>query len=180
MVELEVKYRISDVEQVKSRLKQVGARLKLVVKEEDYYFNHPCRDFRLTDEAVRVRVRSNGELELTYKGPRRSSRTKLREEVNVRILDSLDNVLALLSSLGFRHVYTLRKTREVYEVGDYTVTIDYVEGLGSFVEIEYKGVMGNLSELEEKLLGFARSLGLTGKPILKSYLELVLEKELSS
>ncbi len=180
MVELEVKYKLHDVELVKLKLKQMGARLKSIVKEEDYYFNHPCRDFKVTDEALRVRVKSNGELELTYKGPRKSNRTKLREEVNVKVIGPLSSILAFLSFLGFKHVYTLRKIREIYEVSDYTITIDYVEGLGSFIEIEYRGSKDNLREIEDDLLRFARSLGLTGKPILKSYLELVLEKELSS
>ncbi len=180
MVELEVKYRLRDVELVKLKLKQMGAKLKSIVREEDYYFNHPCRDFRVTDEALRVRVKNSDELELTYKGPRKSNRTKLREEVNVKITSPLDDILALLSFLGFKHVYTLKKTREIYEIGDYTITIDYVEDLGSFIEIEYKGSGDNLRELEDNLLRFAKSLGLAGKPILKSYLELVLEKELSS
>ncbi len=79
----------------------------------------------------------------------------------------------LLQRLGFFKVAEVRKTRENYRFRDATVSLDDVEGLGTFVEIEAP----NRIEIEdpEKLIeDIARELGIQGTPILTSYLELLL------
>lgn len=179
MIEIEVKYRIENIYLIEKKLYRLGAKLVKEVSEEDYYFNHPCRDFRVSDEALRIRV-ENGVIELTYKGPKLSSRTKSRVEVSVLVENSLSRVLDMLRYLGFRLVATIRKYRKLFELGDYRISLDRVHGLGDFIEIEVLASKGSMNVMEEKVLKLARRLGLKGNPILKSYLELFLEKELST
>jgi adenylate cyclase class 2 len=77
------------------------------VYQVDTYYDHPCRSFEATDEAVRVRRERNresgsdphglgevphgAEITLTYKGPRvdDSSKTRMEHEVVVESEDSL-------------------------------------------------------------------------------------------
>ncbi|KUO86543.1 MAG: hypothetical protein AT709_07990 [Caldivirga sp. MG_3] len=76
MLEVEVKFRIRDVKGLVNRLRGFATHIGSNV-EEDHYFNHPCRDFRSTDEAVRVRVYGSGRVTVTYKGPRLGVRVRL-------------------------------------------------------------------------------------------------------
>ena len=176
MIEVEAKYEIKDPKYIERRLLDLGAVYVGEEYEEDYYFQHPCRDFMKTDEALRVRKAMN-RIELTYKGPKISSLTKSRVEVNVGVGD-LDSIIALLEKLGFKKAFIVRKHRKKYILSDeIKISIDVVESLGSFIEIEVSSRRYRLHEAEEKVLDVARSLGLKGKPIIKSYLELLLEKK---
>ena len=173
MIEYEAKFRVKDVNRVKERLTRLGERLGVRV-EEDTYYEHPCRSFKERDEALRVR--EGAKAEVTYKGPRLPGRLKAREEITVRVSDA-KRAKELLERLGFRRVAVVRKVREVYRVGPFEVTLDSVEGLGDFVEIELKERASSLKEAEEKVLALARELGIEEEPIKQSYLELILGEQ---
>ncbi|WP_297480098.1 class IV adenylate cyclase [Thermococcus sp.] len=176
MIEVEVKgYGNNDV------FEKVRENFKFIRKEyhEDTYYQHPCRDFSKTDEALRIRVRRfNGHFEafLTYKGPKIDPRSKTREEIEVSIEDP-DAHARILESLGFREVLTVEKVREKYYVErGITLTLDEVEGLGKFVEIEaITDDKSKVPELVERLREILLELGVT-RFERRSYLELLLEK----
>lgn len=177
MIEVELKGYADD-----EIFKRVRERFKFMRKEthEDIYFQHPCRDFSKTDEALRIRIkRFNGHFEgfLTYKGPKVDGESKTRKEIEVVISD-IDTHIDLLRSLGFKDVLTVVKIREKYyaEKG-VNIALDEVEGLGKFIEIE-KLVMDEKSIEKEvnKLKNILKSLGVK-KFERRSYLELLLEKQ---
>ncbi len=143
--------------------------------EVDTYYQHPCRDFASTDEALRLRL-AGRRAELTYKGPRRVvGGVKSRPEVTVELADA-EGARRLLAALGFREVAVVRKRREYYRLGrlGVTVTLDVVEGLGCFVEVEAsEGAADPVAVVERAL----RELGLASRPrVTRSYLELLLER----
>ncbi|CAB49297.1 class IV adenylate cyclase [Pyrococcus abyssi] len=145
---------------------------------EDIYYQHPCRDFSKTDEALRIRIkRFNGhhEVFLTYKGPKLDKRSKTRLEIEVEIQDT-EKYFQLLQNLGFREVLRIVKTREKYYVDKgITITLDEVEGLGKFIEIEtLVKEKEEIPRTVEKLEGILRNLGVE-RFERKSYLELLLE-----
>ncbi len=160
---------------------KVRERFEFMRKEmhEDIYYQHPCRDFSKTDEALRIRIkRFNGHFEafLTYKGPKLDNMSKTRKEIEVPISD-VDAYSDLLTSLGFKKVLTIVKVREKYYVEKgVTITLDEVEGLGKFIEIEKlvkeeKDIKNEVKKLREILEG----LGVE-RFERRSYLELLLEK----
>ena len=160
---------------IEERLRGLGARFLEEKREVDTYYQHPCRDFASTDEALRVRV-AGGRVELTYKGPKRvlgGAKTRIEETVEVSDAGAVDRVLRLL---GFRPVARVVKRRKYYVLGDVLVTLDEVEGLGCFLEAEYSG-NGGQGEAVEAIERVLRALGVAEKPrSVKSYLELLLEK----
>jgi adenylate cyclase class 2 len=146
---------------------------------EDTYYNHPCRDFRETDEALRIRVkRFDGHFEafLTYKGPKIDENSKTRREIEVEITDP-DKHAEILKNLGFVEVLTVEKKREKYYVEKgVVVTLDDVDGLGKFIEIEAMTEdEKEVPELVEKLRKILLELGVK-RFERRSYLELLLEK----
>lgn len=172
--ELKLKLTPETLEKLVSFL-ETGCVFKEEVKQQDYYFNHPCRDFKETDEALRIRweKKVGGErLILTYKGPRGQGSVKVREELNIRIDPSdKEQLINLLEKNGYRYVTVVSKKRKVYMCGSLEYALDEVEGLGSFLEIEVKG-----KEYPD-LIELARELGLDDMIVEKTYLELILENK---
>ncbi|MEM4279968.1 MAG: class IV adenylate cyclase [Archaeoglobaceae archaeon] len=165
-MEVEAKFRLKE-----GVLEKIERIAKFVEEKEEFdlYFNHPCRDFAKTDEALRLRIEKR--VKMTYKGPKVDSETKTREEINV-LVDSFENTVKLLESLGFKRFRTVKKTRKIFSIGNAIVCVDHVEGLGNFIEIE----VGNLAE-KEKIFQIAESLGYSREESIRaSYLELILEK----
>ncbi len=167
-MEVEIKARIDNPAEIEKRLKKLGAIFQGEEEEVDIYFSHPSRDFKVTDEALRIR---NGKI-LTYKGPKVDSDTKSREEIEVEV-DSGERMEALLIRLGFRPVAKVTKIRRKYLVGDVHVSLDHLAELGDFVEIE---CIGEYEKSRHKVLQMARVLGLS-RFIRESYLELLLKKK---
>jgi adenylate cyclase class 2 len=169
--EVEVKFSISEPSRIREKLMKLGATYVDTVDQVDIYYQHPCKNFADTDEALRLREnnsKSGKSIELTYKGPKRGGWAKDRVEIVSRVVDSVE-MQEILEMLGFKTVARLLKHREFYMIRGVEVSIDKVEGLGYFVEIEDKG--GGLEAIRE----IASQLGL-GEPVPKTYLELYLEK----
>jgi len=179
--EREIKYRLMGKESY-MKLKEWLSKecsLKSEVLEIDDYFQHPCRDFGLTDEALRLRRDERKEqvrIYLTYKGPRKTSYMKVREEINIELASSKchDEMMMkiLLEKLGFKHIATIEKKRIEYDCKFYIASLDIVKNLGLFVEFELKPD-ANPNELFgdiEKILGQNVELEL----VEQTYLELFL------
>ncbi|TWU10642.1 class IV adenylate cyclase [Allorhodopirellula heiligendammensis] len=191
MFEIEQKYHVDDRESLMERLQAAGALMVSTQQNDDAYYNHPCRDFAQTGEALRVR-RVDGVPLVTYKGKKRSGDVKAREELEWR-LDPGDvdgqAMERLLTHLGFVKVTTVSKCRQTYHLGsnnDYlTITIDHVPALqvagrgGLFAEVECVLASDAPTDAEirvarARVTDTAATLGLTQSES-RSYLRMVLE-----
>ncbi len=167
-MEVEIKFRAD--EDVEDRIRGI-AEFVCEKVEEDVYFNSPVRDFRKSDEALRVRRDGNG-VWLTYKGPKVDSETKTREEIEIEVGD-YRKALEILSRLGFRVLRKVVKRRRIYRYGEVTICFDDVEGLGKFVEIEVKS--DDLDSAKRRVFEVAKLLGLDpSDSIRESYLEMLM------
>jgi len=180
MLEVEVKKRINceDLERLREHIKNLGYTLSYKGVETDIYYSHPCRDFKHTDEALRVRFKDNGECELTYKGPKIGGVGKVREELTVKILD-VKTLTLILERLGFREFAKVKKVRETYAKDGTLISIDNVEGLGCFMEIESICINRDVDSTLRFIEELFNRLNIRGPSIRKSYLELLLEKDRS-
>ena len=170
MIEVEVKARA--LEDMAERIAALGATLLAVENHHDLYFNSPQRDFKESDEALRIRIKEEG-ARLTYKGPKLDQTTKSRLERTVKI-DDPQQMEQILSSLGFVLSAQVRKRRSKYSYEGAVLAIDEVEGLGRFVEVEAEGE-GDYEEQKLKVLSILNRLGLN-ESIRSSYLQLLEEK----
>jgi len=173
MIEVEVKARAE--KDTQEKIKALGAKLLKVENHHDLYFNSPLRDFKVSDEALRIRIKEEG-ARLTYKGPKLDQETKSRLEWTVKI-DDPEQMEQILLALGFELSAEVCKRRTKYSFGDIVIALDEVEGLGSFLEVEAVGDIG--WEMQRtKVLSVLAGLGLGGS-IRSSYLELLEEKKRS-
>jgi len=167
VMEIEIKCYCDDDEKIKIRLSDIDARFVEKRIERDIYFNHPSRNFGETDEALRLRS-VNDKCLITYKGPKVSKTTKARIEYETQTGD-FNSMKNILLSLGFSESGAVEKERHIYSFSGMEISIDYVDGLGTFVEIEKIGELKD--EIEKELFDTAAKLGLT-KFERRSYLEL--------
>lgn len=179
--EVEQKHHVADVPALVARLAERGVEIQPVVQHADRYFNHPCRNFAQTDEAVRIRTVGDRSF-VTYKGPKVDNTTKTRRELELP-LDASDlgglEFAELLGVLGFRPVLVVHKRRRTFEIeaGGRTVegTIDEIDGLGTFVELELSADEAGVDDAKRVIAALAKELEL-GPTERLSYLELMLKK----
>lgn len=168
MIESEIKVSLEgiDMDKLIGRITRFGFTHKEKKREIDIYYNGAGeRDFRQTDEALRIRkvemlgaeVQDSAADEdrsfITYKGPKMDAGTMTRLELQTGVDDG-DTADAIVKALGFSPVFTVDKTRDEYWNRDLlkdpelsrnwnpvtkhavTLCIDDVRGLGMFLEIE--------------------------------------------
>lgn len=171
MMEVEAKVALDAPDALRARLHGLGAAATPAAVEDDTFFAHPGRDLAAGDEALRLRhLAPVSGFELTYKGPRMAGAYKARQEVTVRLAD---DPTALLAALGFVATVRLRKTRQRFRLGSLEVTLDHVEGLGWFAEVEAMGTDARATE--SAVQAALRELGLAGhRRVDGSYVELAL------
>jgi len=179
--EVEQKYIVHDVAALRCRLSDIGFTHQHSEDHCDVYFRHPCRDFQKTDEAFRLR-QSNGKTFVTYKGKQLEGMVKTRREIELGVVDDdITQWTELLCCLGFEPLPAVRKKRQVFmprqDQQDYVgfvVTIDSVESLGQFSEIELiaDGSSG-IEDAQRRIVRVGTALGLSEVET-QSYLALVL------
>ena len=174
MLEIELKVQVDALGPVREQLNTRNAQFSGRIHEHDIYYNAPHRDFGTTDEAMRVRY-TNEHAVITYKGAKRAKYgLKAREELNTAV-ESGEVFEQILVRLGFVKTAEVNKWRENYRLGTAAISLDSVDELGTFVEIE---VMTDLDgpDATEQINMLAKEMEIVGSPILASYLELLLSK----
>ncbi|WP_292461005.1 class IV adenylate cyclase [Methanothermococcus sp.] len=177
-VELKAKLEKEEIPNFIRKLENLGFE-KLVKREEvDIYFNGIDRDFRKTDEALRIRKSLDIDKEhvkyyMTYKGPKMDNISKTREELEVRVSNG-ESTKKILEKLGFKPVKPLTKIREIYKKDDIEISIDNVKNVGTYVEFEKMVKLESEKENAiQELINLMKSLNISKDKLVKtSYLEL--------
>ena len=190
MYEVELKLR-ADHDSVRTALDDAGASLDRRVRQVDTYYDAPHRDFAETDEALRLRKEtregvggSEGDEQpetttrITYKGPLVEAESKTREEHETAVADG-DEAAGILGGLGFEPAAVVEKERTFFVLDGYTVSLDRVDGLGEFVEVEAEAAESDdIADVREGAADVLCRLGLDpDDQIRTSYLGLLLDAE---
>lgn len=176
MIEVEVKAHVSSLDEIAIKLDNMGAKKLKKEHQADTYFNAPHRDFAVTDEALRIRKTiSEGyeQIFITYKGAKIDKTSKTRKEIEVGVEDP-DKVAGIFKNLGFQKVATVKKDRISYKLADFTITLDEVHNVGSFVEIEIEAEEGeDFHEALDEIFAIYAEIGIKDGFERSSYLELM-------
>jgi len=188
MYEVELKLR-ADHGTVRAALDDAGATFDRRVRQVDTYYDAPHRDFAETDEALRLREETRDPggragadgapdptTRLTYKGPLVEAASKTREEHETAVANG-DEASDILSGLGFEPAAVVEKDRTFFEFDGYAVSLDRVDGLGEFVEVEAEVTESDeVPVVREGAAAVLRDLGLEpDDQIRTSYLGLLLD-----
>ena len=174
MIEVEVKAKINSFEEMEEKLEKIGATKSKHEFQEDIYFQSPIVDFAKTDEALRVRT-TNNNIFITYKGPKIDKDSKTRKEVEMSI-ESAEKAKDIFEEIGFKEARNVRINRQYYTFENFEISLDDVEGLSPYMEIEVGLDDGeDYSQAQDEIFKFFEKLDITDGFERTSYMEL-LEK----
>lgn len=175
-----MKAKINDKKEVLEKINEIGGEYSHTEKQHDIYYNAPNKDYAKTDEALRIREIPDGDgfkRILTYKGPKIDTKSKTRKEVEVTINDT-DNMNEILLNIGFKPSAIVNKIRRVFNYKNYTITLDKLDKLGYYMEIEFIAKEGsNIEEIRNNIIKIFEKLGITSGFERVSYLELLQQIE---
>ncbi len=172
MIEVEVKARIDSFEEIEEKLKTIGAEKTKTEFQEDIYFQSPIVDFAKTDEALRIRT-TNSQTFITYKGPKLNEKAKTRKEVEMAI-ESAEKARDILEEIGFTPARIVRKNRLYYTYENFEISLDDVEGLPPYMEIEVAlPDSEDYSEAQNRIFELFARLDITEGFERTSYMELL-------
>ena len=114
MDEIELKFLNINVEEIKQKLKEIGAVLKFEAQTEAHPFL--AEGFHGWDSSKKyLRIRKiNEDIKITYKDPAKNSKMTHREEIEISV-DNYENAIELLQKLGFSKGPVFKKRRAHYE-----------------------------------------------------------------
>ena len=176
MIEVEVKAKIKSFKEMEEKLAEIGAIKTKKEFQEDIYFNSPVVDFAQTDEALRIRTTKENDktnIFITYKGPKIDKESKTRREIEMGIEDS-QKCSDIFEEIGFKKVRTVRKNRQYYAFENFEISLDDIEGLDPYMEIEIALSDGeDYSQAQSSIFDLFEKLGVTDGFERTSYLELL-------
>ena len=131
-METEIKIEVTDLEPIRNRLRALGANYVGAADETNQYLD---RDGELHGRDESLRLRQDGRVRLTWKGPTITiDGVNERPEVEVEVGD-FAVTRELFERLGYSVVDRLAKRRETWRFPDAEIDLDTL-AFGCFVEIE--------------------------------------------
>jgi predicted adenylyl cyclase CyaB len=130
VINLEIKVRTLDLDQVRSLAEAAGAKPAGVLEQEDIFYAAP-------KGLLKLRIIAGDHAELIAYERAVVAGSKVSDYTICKIGDpaALDQVL----SRTLTRVGAVRKRRELWLLGGTRIHLDTVEGLGTFVELETEG-----------------------------------------
>jgi len=171
--EVEVKYRVDDLEGLVAALKRRGIELGGPVYQDDQAYAPAGWEFgdsKLGVSFVRLRT-VDGRHYFALKKPTGNVQDCLEYETEV-----VDRVAmhGAIVQMGYRPTVRVAKARRVAAAGDCSVCVDDVEGVGGFVEVERMlPDDGAADAAQAELAAFVESLGIAVTRIGETYDSLV-------
>lgn len=170
--EVELKARIKNINEIRKRVRKIAKFIKKVKKIDDYY----SLEKGFSKKSLRIR-KQQGFYIVTFKkrvSYKSGIHTKKEIEFN---LEDIAGFLAVLKEFGFRKWLTKYKITELYnKEKNLNIELNYVKGLGWFVEIEAL-TSGKVQEARERILKIFNQLRIKKEDIEESgYTRLLWDK----
>lgn len=175
MQEIEIKFKVDDIEKFKQDIISKGCTLSEVLNQKDIIYLFDLSDTLKGPDKVVVRVRNvNGKSELNLK--RKSKINFQAEEIEFGVEDQ-DKANKFLLNLGLKEWVTVEKKRVYTRYKDFNICIDEVKRLGSFVEIEIVTEESDKPEyFEKEILNVAKELGIDVNNRINSFYDTMISE----
>lgn len=176
MKEVEIKVKVQDIEELKIKLEKLGFVFAPVVTQNDTIFTDPetAKTFdALVSNVNFLRTREQeGRLILTLKRPQTGEMDCIERETEFSNLDQMKDII---DYLGYEKVVNVNKKRSIAKKEGYEISLDSVEGLGDFLEVESMVPMDTDGvETQKEMWKFLIKLGLDQKDeVIRGYDTLV-------
>lgn len=158
-MEIEVKAKVLNFEDIKNKLKMLGCVFSLPIIQDDFVYNVRGLDLRkgYNNNPV-LRIREQGDKILfTLKQNRGNELDCIEKEIEVSDRNTLKEIIELL---GYEKTVEVHKKRIKTKYKDYEICLDEVEGLGLFIEVE-KISEEDGGKVQNELFDFLETLGVS-------------------
>jgi adenylate cyclase class 2 len=140
-IEIEIQVKVDNVEPLREFLEASAKKVK-ETRQVDEYFNPGHRDFLASSPVIEwLRLRdANGSVSVNYKHYHydEDGKSQYCDEYETPVGD-IKQMQQMFAALDIKSLVIVDKTRTIYLWENFEVSLDHVEGLGDFVEVEYKG-----------------------------------------
>ncbi len=162
-MEIEAKFKLKSPSRLRALLGSANAKNEgEAALERNWLYDHS--DMALSRSDKLLRLRQDARVRLTFKGPRRESEYKRREELELGFPD-ISMARSLLESIGFISWFYYEKYRETWKLSGCEIMIDELPELGLFVEIE--------GPTEAEIAAVVKRLKLPRRHITDTYVDLL-------
>jgi len=159
MKEIEVKAKILDFNDIKQKLIDLGCKFSKPLLQKDTIYIHKSikyTDIKQGDSVLRIRD-SNGKFIMTLKYQLETKLNNIEKEI---VIDDPIQGDAILKYMDFKEVVKITKTRIKCKYNEYTICLDNIDKLGSFVEVEKMTNAKDGTKVQNKLFDFLKTLGI--------------------
>ncbi len=172
-IEKEMKFTLGNTHEVEGKVLSAGFVFEKEINQEDFYFSPAHKKFAGTKKYyLRLRKQSDDNCSFAYHEVIDDLQTK---EIEVDII-GYTNFVEILSKLDFTLDCVVKKNRRVFKNNLFEITLDKVENLGSFIELEYVG--GTDEETKSLFDKLIKNLGINKENIVAGlgYPDLLMDK----
>lgn len=170
--EVELKYRLHSKSDFLNTLSQIPHEVMHQDNvETDWYFDRPDGSLQAENKSLCIRTVEPSNIQLwIVKGPE-------PDRCEATNIADFSNALSMLDTMGFEVVLKAQKTRSIYFVEQFHITVDSLEGIGDFAEF---AIMtddeSKLPVYRSQLEALAQQFGLTDDALqTKSYKQMFVE-----
>jgi adenylate cyclase class 2 len=160
-IEMEIKVRVENAKPLIAFLEKNGD-YKGEARQVDEYFTPAHKDYLSTlpvKEWFRIREEEKG-ASINYKNYHydENGKSTFCDEFESAVSD-IRQVRKILNALGVRSLTKVDKLRKTWDYNEYEVAIDEVVGLGTYVEIEFKGASKDYNKIYDGMVKFLKDIG---------------------
>jgi adenylate cyclase, class 2 len=171
--EIEVKYRVDDLEALQAALKAHGIELSDPVYQDDQAYAPATWQFgdsKLGISFLRLRT-TGGRHYFTLKQPVSNAQACVEHETEIADRQAMHHAAL---HMGYRPTVRITKTRRTATIGDRCLCVDDLEGVGGFIEVERLAPDdADPRAIQAELAAFVDSLGITATRTTDTYDSLV-------
>lgn len=146
MIEVEIRAKIENIESLKNKIIKLGGKHITTEKQVDKIFGREKdldKEHKIIEGRFSARVRQKEEKILVELKEIRRTGAGLEFSSP---LTKIEHGAYFLSKLDYNEAFIISKIREVYKLDDFEISLDQVEKLGDFIEIEHHDKSGNDEE----------------------------------
>jgi adenylate cyclase class 2 len=137
MIEVEIRAKIKNLAFIKRKIKDLGGKYIKTEKQVDKIFGRKKyldKDHKIIEGHFSARVRQTGNnISVELKEIRR---TGAGLEFSSKV-STIDQGVYFLSKLDFKEAFTISKNRDIHKYKNFEISLDKIDKLGSFIEIEH-------------------------------------------
>lgn len=180
-IEIEAKFPLYNKKETLSKLKKISKTIEENNYQKDIYYTPAHKNFlEKTPISEWFRIRdTKKEKTINYKNWSNANKNNKISCKEIEIgIDDYNGMIEILKALDFNQIIVVEKTRNSFEYNNIIISIDSIENLDDFIELEFKtNLYDNEDESMKYIIDTLKELNIkVGEQIFAGYPQLIMKK----